>query len=154
REKRNLPATQETAAPEPPLEEGPREPVFAEGIVEVSGKGFGFLRDPKRNFAQHPGDVFVTPEVCRRYNLRDGMWIRGEIRRGNRGPQPFRLESIEGEAPNPERVLPLFEELTTVNPNQLIPLETNAERYTTRVIDLMAPIGRGQRGLIVAPPRT
>ncbi|HWL53689.1 MAG TPA: transcription termination factor Rho, partial [Chthoniobacteraceae bacterium] len=154
REKRSAPAAQEYATPEPALEEGPREPVFAEGIVEVSGKGFGFLRDPKRNFAQHPGDVFVTPEVCRRYNLRDGMWIRGEIRRGNRGPQLFRLESIEGEPPNTERVLPLFEELTTINPNQWIPLETNPERYTTRVIDLMAPIGRGQRGLIVAPPRT
>ncbi len=139
----------------PAVDDGPRpDPVFAEGIVEVSGKGFGFLRDPKRGFAQHPGDVFVTPEVCRKYNLRDGMWIRGEIRRGNRGPQLFRLVSIEGEEQEEAKIYPLFEELTTINPNHWLKLETTPERYTTRVIDLMAPIGRGQRGLIVAPPRT
>ncbi|MEI8234099.1 MAG: transcription termination factor Rho [Verrucomicrobiota bacterium] len=138
-----------------PLPEAPRpEPVFAEGIVEVSGKGFGFLRDPARGFAQHPNDIFVTPEVCRRYNLRDGVWIRGEIRRGNRGSQLFRLTEIEGEDPERFRNLPLFDELTTINPNHFIKLETTPERTTTRVIDLMAPIGRGQRGLIVAPPRT
>jgi transcription termination factor Rho len=143
------------AVSEPPLPEQPRpEPVFGEGIVEVSGKGFGFLRDPKRNFAQHPSDIFVTPEVCRRYALRDGMWIRGEIRRGNRGPQLFRLTELEGEDPEQFRNLPRFEELTTLNPNRFIKLETVPDRFTTRVIDLMAPIGRGQRGLIVAPPRT
>ena len=139
----------------PPLPEAPRpEPVYAEGIIEVSGKGFGFLRDPKRSFAQHPNDVFVTPEVCRRYTLRDGMWIRGEIRRGNRGPQLFRLTEIEGEDPEKFRTIPLFDELTTINPNHFVKLETVPDRFTTRVIDLMAPIGRGQRGLIVAPPRT
>lgn len=144
-----------SAVSEAPLPEAPRpEPVFGEGIVEVSGKGFGFLRDAKRNFAQHPSDIFVTPEVCRRYALRDGMWIRGEIRRGNRGPQLFRLTELEGEDPEKFRNLPRFEELTTLNPNQFIKLETVPDRYTTRVIDLMAPIGRGQRGLIVAPPRT
>ena len=137
------------------MPEEPRgEPVFAEGIVEVSGKGFGFLRDPKRSFAQHPSDVFVTPEVCRRYNLRDGVWIRGEIRRGNRGPQLYRLTEIEGEDPEKINNLPMFDELTTINPNHFIKLETDPERFTTRVVDLMAPIGRGQRGLIVAPPRT
>ncbi len=137
------------------MPEQPRpEPVFAEGIVEVSGKGFGFLRDPKRNFVQHPQDIFVTPEVCRRFSLRDGMWIRGEIRRGNRGPQLHRLTSIEGEDPEKYRAIPMFEELTTINPNHRIKLETDPDRYTTRVIDMMAPIGRGQRGLIVAPPRT
>lgn len=143
------------SASEPPAPEQPRpEPVYGEGIVEVSGKGFGFLRDPKRNFAQHPSDIFVTPEVCRRYALRDGMWIRGEIRRGNRGPQLFRLTEIEGEDPEQYRNLPRFDELTTLNPNRFVKLETVPERTTTRVIDLMAPIGRGQRGLIVAPPRT
>ena len=141
--------------PRQPLPEQPRpEPVFAEGIVEVSGKGFGFLRDPKRNFVQHPSDIFVTPEVCRRYSLRDGMWIRGEIRRGNRGPQLHKLTAIEGEDPEKYRAIPMFEELTTINPNHRIKLETDPDRFTTRVIDMMAPIGRGQRGLIVAPPRT
>ncbi len=157
REQRIAAARQEfaTQAPQEPIQEVPRpEPVFAEGIVEVSGKGFGFLRDAKRNFSQHPNDIFVTPEVCRRFTLRDGMWIRGEIRRGNRGSQMHRLTSIEGEDPEKFRVIPLFEELTTINPNRFVKLETVPERYTTRVIDMMAPIGRGQRGLIVAPPRT
>jgi len=63
------------------------EPEFGEGIIEISGKGFGFLRDPKRNFIQTPQDIFVTPELVRRFGLRDGMWIYGETRRGNRGPQ-------------------------------------------------------------------
>ena len=138
-----------------PLPEGPApEPVFAEGIVEVSGKGFGFVRDPKRGFAQHPSDVFVTPEVCRRYTLRDGMWIKGEVRRGNRGPQLHRLTEVEGEDPEKVRTIPMFEELTTINPNKWLKLETVPDRFTTRVVDLVAPIGKGQRGIIVAPPRT
>ena len=69
----------------------PREPEFGEGIIEISGKGFGFLRDPKRNFVQTPQDIFVTPEIVRRFGLRDGMWIYGETRRGNRGPQLIKL---------------------------------------------------------------
>jgi transcription termination factor Rho len=126
----------------------------AEGIVEVSGKGFGFLRDPKRGFAQHPNDVFVTPELCRSYNLRDGQWVKGNTRRGNRGSQLFRITEINGDDPEKSLTLPSFDELTVVSPNKLIRLETVPERATTRVIDLMCPIGKGQRGLIVAPPRT
>ena len=71
-----------------------REPEFGEGIIEISGKGFGFLRDAKRNFVQTPQDIFVTPEIVRRFALRDGMWIHGETRRGNRGPQLTRLLKI------------------------------------------------------------
>ena len=130
------------------------EPVFAEGIVEVSGKGFGFLRNPKRNFTQSNNDIFVTPEVVRRHNLRDGVWIKGQIRRGSRGPQLFVCTEIEGEDPEKYANIPVFEELTTINPNSRIVLETVPDRYTTRVMDLMTPIGKGQRGLIVAPPRT
>jgi len=135
------------AAPPPP-------PVYAEGIVEVSGKGFGFLREPKRNFTQSNNDVFVTPEVVRKHGLRDGMWIRGETRRGSRGPQLFKLLEVEGEEPGRYENLPIFEELTTVSPNKRIKLETVSDRHTTRVIDLVTPVGKGQRGLIVAPPRT
>ena len=135
------------AAPPPP-------PTYAEGIVEVSGKGFGFLRESKRNYTQSNNDIFVTPEVVRRYGLRDGMWIRGETRRGNRGPQLFRLTELEGEDPDNFQNLPVFEELTTINPNKRIRMETVSDRYTTRIIDIMTPIGKGQRGLIVAPPRT
>src|SRR5437764_1783378 len=132
----------------------PREPEFGEGIIEISGKGFGFLRDPKRNFVQTPQDIFVTPEIVRRFALRDGMWIYGETRRGNRGPQLIKLLTINGEDPAKYQGLRPYEELTTINPNKRIKLETVPDRYTTRTMDLMTPLGMGQRGLIVAPPRT
>ena len=131
-----------------------RELEFGEGIIEISGKGFGFLRDPKRNFVQTPQDIFVTPEIVRRFALRDGMWIQGETRRGNRGPQLMRLNKINDEEPTKYQGLIPFEELTTINPNKRIKLETVPDRYTTRVMDMMTPLGMGQRGLIVAPPRT
>src|SRR4029077_8474936 len=132
----------------------PREPEFGEGIIEISGKGFGFLRDPKRNFIQAPQDIFVTPEIVRRFGLRDGMWIYGETRRGNRGPQLIKLLKINEDEPTKYQGLRPFEELTTINPNKKIKLETVPDRYTTRIMDLMTPLGMGQRGLIVAPPRT
>ncbi len=133
----------------------PNEPItYAEGIVEVSGKGFGFLREPKRSFTQSTNDVFVTPEVIRNHGLRDGMFVKGETRRGPRGPQLYKLTELEGESPDKYTDLPVFEELTTVSPDERIKLETSPDLYTTRVIDLITPVGRGQRGLIVAPPRT
>ncbi len=132
----------------------PREPEFGDGIIEISGKGFGFLREAKRNFVQTPNDIFVTPEIVRRFQLRDGMWIHGEIRKGNRGPQLTRLLKINDEEPTKYQDLRPFEELTTINPNKRIKLETVPDRYTTRIMDLMTPLGMGQRGLIVAPPRT
>ncbi len=135
-------------------EEPAREPEFGEGIIEISGKGFGFLRDAKRNFVQTPQDIFVTPEIVRRFQLRDGMWVYGETRRGNRGPQLTRLLKINDEEPTKYQDLAPFEELTTINPNERIKLETVPDRYTTRIMDLMTPLGKGQRGLIVAPPRT
>ena len=146
-----MPATEAPRMEAPPA---PEEIGEAEGIVEVSGKGFGFLRDPKRGFAQHPNDVFVTPELCRSYGLRDGQWVKGDTRRGNRGAQLFRLSEINGEPPQNATTLPSFDELTVLSPMERINLETVPDRYTTRVIDLMTPIGKGQRGLIVAPPRT
>src|SRR3981189_3376759 len=76
-----------------------REPEYGDGVIEISGKGFGFLRDAKRNFVQTPNDIFVTPEIVRRFALRDGMWIYGETRRGSRGPQLVNLLTIHGEAP-------------------------------------------------------
>src|SRR5436309_16094381 len=94
------------------------EPEFGEGIIEISGKGFGFLRDPKRNFVQTPQDIFVTPEIVRRFALRDGMWINGEIRRGSRGPQLTKLLTINAEEPTKYQGLRPFEELTTINPNK------------------------------------
>ena len=96
----------------------------------------------------------MTPEIVRRFALRDGMWIYGETRRGSRGPQLVKLLTINGEEPAKYQGLTPFEELTTINPNKKIKLETVPDRYTTRIMDLMTPLGMGQRGLIVAPPRT
>ena len=120
REDRN----EEPGEPEPPA-----EPVYGEGVIEVSGKGFGFLRDAKRNFSQSPQDIFVTPEVVRKYTLRDGQWIKGEIRRSGRGMQMFRLAEIEGEDPDNFLNLPHFEELTTINPNEC-PTATRPASWT------------------------
>src|SRR5205085_5984432 len=131
-----------------------RDQEFGEGIIEISGKGFGFLRDQKRNFVQTPQDIFVTPEIVRRFALRDGMWIYGETRRGSRGPQLVKLLTINGEEPAKSQGMRLFEELTPVDLKKKIKLETVPDRYTTRIMDLMTPLGMGQRGLIVAPPRT
>lgn len=130
------------------------EPVESEGLVEISPKGFGFLRERIRSFQQSPLDVFITPEVVRDYGLRDGLWVKAISKQGVRGPQLVELLTINGREPQDYAQLPYFEELTAINPNKKLTLETEKTRVTTRVIDLVAPIGRGQRGLIVAPPRT
>jgi transcription termination factor Rho len=128
--------------------------IESEGIVEISPKGFGFLREKIRGFQQSPKDVFITPEVVRIYGLRDGLMVRCISKHGVRGPQLIELLTINDRPPEECAKLPYFEELTAINPNKKLTLETQSNRATTRVIDLMAPIGRGQRGLIVAPPRT
>ncbi len=128
--------------------------IESEGIVEISPKGFGFLRERIRGFQQSPKDVFITPEVVRIYGLRDGHMVRCVSKMGVRGPQLIELLAINGNPPEDCARLPYFEELTAINPNKKLTLETEQGRLTTRVIDLVAPIGRGQRGLIVAPPRT
>ena len=135
--------------PERPL--GPPEP--ADGVLELSPKGYGFLRQRDRAYSQNPNDAFVSPELIRKYGLREGMHIKGEHRRGHRGPQVTEIAEVNGRAPESMRDLPLFEELKAVNPNKRIAFETAASRLTTRVIDLITPVGRGQRGLIVSPPR-
>jgi transcription termination factor Rho len=137
-----------------PMEEPSGPATIEEGLLEISGKGFGFLRQKVNNYNQTPQDVFVTPEIVRNFGLRDGMWVKAEAKLGSRGPQLTQLLKINGMAPDSYKTLPWFEELKAINPNKRITLETTKEVYTTRVIDLMAPIGRGQRGLIVAPPRT
>ncbi len=129
-------------------------PTIEEGLLEISGKGFGFLREREKNFNQTPQDVFVTPETVRTFGLRDGMWVKAEARMGNRGPQLTKLLEINGLEPDAYKSLPWFEELKAINPDKRIVLETDPSRTTTRVIDMMAPIGRGQRGLIVSPPRS
>jgi transcription termination factor Rho len=141
-------------------ERGPRpEPVMGppeecSGLLEISpGKEFGFLRPRDRGFQPMPSDAFVSPELVREHGLREGVWIDGIMRRGGRGPQVMEIRSVNGRTPDVYRTLPLFEELTAVNPNKRYLLETVPGRHTTRLIDFIAPVGRGQRGLIVAPPR-
>ncbi len=129
-------------------------PVEQEGILEISGKGFGFLRESKNDFRQTPEDVFVTPEIVRNFGLRDGLWIKAETRMGGRGPQLTKLLDINGRDPESVKTMPWFEELKAINPDRRLQLETSGDRMTTRVIDMIAPVGRGQRGLIVAPPRS
>lgn len=132
----------------------PEELFPGEGIIEISGKGFGFLRDPQRNFAQSPADIFVSPEMVRRFNLRDGQWLKGVVRKSGRGQQMHEIESVNGDEPSASCRQPMFDELTVINPNEPLMMATTPERYTTRVLDMIAPIGKGQRGLIVAQPRT
>jgi transcription termination factor Rho len=139
-----------------PLEGEPKPEELAEGegLIEISGKGFGFLRDPKRNFAQAPNDIFVTPEIVKIFHLRDGQWLKGIVRRGPRGAQLHKLLEVNGDPAESVKNLPAFDELTVVSPEPRITLETTPDRFTTRILDLMCPIGRGQRALVVAPPRT
>ena len=135
-----------------PLELGPPNP--GSGHVELSPKGFGFLRQASRQFFATNKDTFIPPDFVRKYGLRDGMFVEGEVRGSNRGPQLTDVYKINNTDHANYRGLPAFEELTAINPNKRIVLETAADKFSTRVIDMMAPIGRGQRGLIVAPPRT
>jgi len=137
--------------PEPEKPLGPPEP--ANGILEMSPKGYGFLRRRELSFAQHPLDAFIAPEFIRKYGLREGMQIIGVQCKGARGPQITEVTEVNGRNPLAMRDLPLFEELKAVNPNKRYQLETTRDRLTTRVIDMMTPVGRGQRGLIVAAPR-
>jgi transcription termination factor Rho len=141
-------------APEPAREVpmGPPEPAC--GLLELSPKGYGFLRRRELSFAQHPQDAFVSHELIKQYGLREGMEIKGVQRKGSRGPQVTEITEVNNRAPEAMRDLPLFEELKAINPNKRYQLETVKDRLTTRVIDMFTPVGRGQRGLIVAPPRS
>ncbi len=145
---------QQPQAPRPPRVEEPTELVEAEGYCEISGKGFGFIRDAKRHFQPNPMDVFVTPEIVKRYGVKDGHWLKVEAKKNSRGIQINRLLEVNGQPPENVKMWPSFEDLTTISPIEHIKLETVPDRPTTRIMDLLTPIGKGQRGLIVAPPRT
>lgn len=131
---------------------GPK--VEIDGMLELAPKGFGFLRVPRKNFEQARDDVFVTPETIRKFHLRVGQWVHGIYQTGPRGPQLVEVTSVNGMATDEASKLPHFDELKAINPNKRISFETTPERFTTRVVDIMAPVGRGQRGLIVSPPRS
>jgi transcription termination factor Rho len=125
-----------------------------DGMLELAPKGFGFLRVPSKNYEQVRDDVFISPETIRKYHLRLGQWIHGLYQTGPRGPQLVEVSSINGMPPEEASKLPHFDELKAINPAKRISFETTPERFTTRVVDIMAPVGRGQRGLIVSPPRS
>ncbi len=130
-------------------------PNIAQGVLEMHPKGYGFLRSLAKHYAPQPGDAFVEQRLLQKYKLREGLLIAGPTEpnpRGN-GPKLKDVTTVEGMPPAqfPQRD---FDELTPIDPNQRIRLEFGKEPLTTRVMDLLTPIGKGQRGLIVAPPRT
>ena len=138
--------------PHVPVFQGPK--VEVSGLLELAPKGFGFLRLQEKRFEQARDDVFVSPEMIRNHGLRLGQWVTGLSQEGSRGPQLVEVTDVNGMDPALAKKLPAFEELKAVNPSKRISFETEPNRFTTRVVDLMSPVGRGQRGLIVSPPRS
>ncbi|HDI79011.1 MAG TPA: transcription termination factor Rho [Desulfobacteraceae bacterium] len=131
--------------------------IYAEGVLEVLPDGFGFLRSPDSNYLPGLDDIYVSPSQIRRFNLRTGDTISGQIRPPKDSERYFALlkvEEINHEDPDVAREKILFDNLTPLYPMKRIRLETTSDNFSTRIMDLLTPIGKGQRGLIVAPPRT
>lgn len=131
--------------------------IFGEGVLETLSDGFGFLRAPDSNYLPGPDDIYISPSQIRRFNLRTGDIISGQIRPPKDGERYFALlkvEKINYDDPEVQRDKILFDNLTPLYAEERINLEFDPEEYCTRVMDLTTPIGKGQRGLIVAAPRT
>jgi transcription termination factor Rho len=131
--------------------------IFSEGVLEVLPDGFGFLRSPDYNYLPGPDDIYVSPSQIRKFDLQTGDTVSGQIRPPKEGERYFALikvEAVNFEAPERTRDKLFFENLIPLYPQERFRLETAAERLAGRVMDLMTPIGKGQRGLIVAAPRT
>src|ERR671919_748025 len=131
--------------------------IYGEGVLETLPDGFGFLRAPDYNYLPGPDDIYVSPSQIRRFSLRTGDIISGHIRPPKEGERYFALlkvETINYEDPEKAREKILFDNLTPLYPNERLRLEFQPDDYTTRIVDLLTPIGKGQRGLIVAAPRT
>jgi len=131
--------------------------IFGEGVLETLPDGFGFLRAPDFNYLSGPDDIYVSPSQIRRFNLRTGDTIAGQIRAPKEGERYFALlkvAEVNHESPETSREKILFDNLTPIFPDECFKLELEPDNYAVRVMDMMAPIGKGQRGLIVAPPRT
>lgn len=129
--------------------------MFGEGVLEVLPDGFGFLRSPNYNYLPSPDDIYVSPSQIRRFALRTGDTVAGQVRPPKEGEKYFALlkvEAINHQPPEEGKDRILFDNLTPLYPNERFILETTPEEITTRIIDLITPIGKGQRGLIVAPP--
>ncbi len=139
------------------LAENPQEILYGEGVLEVLPDGFGFLRSPNYNYLPSPEDIYISPAQIRRFDLKKGDTVSGPIRPPKDKEKYFALlkvETINGKTPEKARERILFENLTPLYPDERLVMETTKELLSTRVLDLAAPIGKGQRGLIVAPPRT
>ncbi|HKD85712.1 MAG TPA: transcription termination factor Rho [Terriglobales bacterium] len=131
--------------------------IFAEGVLEILPDGYGFLRSPDYNYLPGPDDIYVSPSQIRKFDLKTGDTISGQVRPPHEGEKYFALVKIEAvnfESPEEARNKILFDNLTPLYPQERIKLETVRENISARVMDLLTPVGKGQRGLIVAPPRT
>jgi transcription termination factor Rho len=131
--------------------------IYGEGVLEILPDGFGFLRAPDANYLPGPDDIYISPSQIRRFNLRTGDTISGQIRPPKDSERYFALlkvEQVNHENPEIAREKILFDNLVPLYPEERINLETTADNFSARIMDLMTPIGKGQRGLIVAPPRT
>jgi transcription termination factor Rho len=130
--------------------------IFSEGVLECLPDGYGFLRSPDYNYLPGPDDIYVSPSQIRRFDLRTGDTISGQVRPPKEGERYFALvkvEAVNSDSPEEARNKILFDNLTPLYPNERIKLETTRENVSARVMDLFTPIGKGQRGLIVSPPR-
>jgi transcription termination factor Rho len=131
--------------------------IYGEGVLEILSDGFGFLRSPDYNYLPGPDDIYVSPSQIRRFTLRTGDVVSGQIRPPKEGERYFALlkvEAINYEEPERAREKILFDNLTPLYPQEHLTLEHTPQEYTTRILDLLTPIGKGQRGLVVAAPRT
>jgi transcription termination factor Rho len=131
--------------------------VRGSGVLEVLPDGFGFLRAPDYNYLPGPDDIYVSPSQIRRLNLRTGDVVEGQVRSPKEGERYFALlkvDTVNFESPEVARDKTLFDNLTPLHPNERLKLERNRDNYSVRIMDIISPIGKGQRGLIVAPPRT
>ncbi len=131
--------------------------IFSEGVLETLPDGFGFLRAPDYNYLPGPDDIYVSPSQIRKFDLRTGDTVSGQVRPPKEGERYFALikvEAVNFEHPDEARNKIFFDNLTPLYPNERIKLETTKDNLSARVLDLLTPIGKGQRGLIVAPPRT
>jgi transcription termination factor Rho len=130
--------------------------IFAEGVLEILPDGYGFLRSPDYNYLPGPDDIYVSPSQIRKFDLKTGDTISGQVRPPHEGEKYFALVKIEAvnfESPDEARNKILFDNLTPLYPQERLKLETTRESASARVLDLLTPLGKGQRGLIVSPPR-
>ncbi|MFZ1682590.1 MAG: transcription termination factor Rho, partial [Candidatus Zixiibacteriota bacterium] len=130
--------------------------IFAEGVLEIMEEGYGFLRSPDYNYLPGQDDIYVSPSQIKRFDLRTGDTVSGQVRPPKDNERYFallKIEAVNYEDPEIAKHKTLFDNLTPLYPDQQFKLELNPDEMTTRIIDLMCPIGMGQRALITSPPK-